>query len=548
MPGRTSLPLLALLALPLGACGDSTGSGGTSGKPGPEPPAPTDSVAVSMDVAADRSPISPYVYGSNQDRAGSVWTVRRLGGNRLTGYDWENNYSSAGSDFQQSSDDYLVWAEGVPAEDAAEPAAVPTHFHDRSLEMGAESILTLQMAGYVAADGQGPVSEAQTAPSPRWVEVRARKGAPFDLVPDRTDGAVYMDELVNLLVSRYGPAGSDRGVRWYSLDNEPALWSSTHPRIHPEPVGAAELVDRSIELAAAVKDVDPGAGILGPALYGMGAFATLQDAPDWPGVKGAHDWFIDYYLDRMRQAEASGGRRLLDVLDVHWYPEARGDRRITEPGATTPADVEARLQAPRSLWDPTYREDSWIAQYLPQYLPLLPRLRTSIDRYYPGTELAITEYDYGAGDHVSGGLAQADVLGAFGRYGVRIATLWGIEEGDAYTAAAFSLYRNYDGRGARFGSTSVRARVDDPAKASVYASIDGDDPSTLHVVLINKRDHALRGRFTVANGAAYSTGEVWGFDASGPAITARPAVEGAGGGGFSYDVPAYSAVHLVLRR
>jgi hypothetical protein len=37
---------------------------------------------------------------------------------------------------------------------------------------------------------------------------------------------------VNLLVNKLGKA-SDGGIKFYSLDNEPALWPSTHPRIHP---------------------------------------------------------------------------------------------------------------------------------------------------------------------------------------------------------------------------------------------------------------------------------------------------------------------------
>ena len=40
--------------------------------------------------------------------------------------------------------------------------------------LGAETLITLQMAGYVSADGLGIVSAADTAPSSRWKEVVAR--------------------------------------------------------------------------------------------------------------------------------------------------------------------------------------------------------------------------------------------------------------------------------------------------------------------------------------------------------------------------------------
>ena len=42
-----------------------------------------------------------------------------------------------------------------------------------------------------------------------------------------------MDEFVNFLVSRYGPAGSPQGIKFYSLDNEVDAWQATHYEVHP---------------------------------------------------------------------------------------------------------------------------------------------------------------------------------------------------------------------------------------------------------------------------------------------------------------------------
>lgn len=539
------------LALALVLAGGMPACKGTS-EPGGKPPVdtttttpPTNNIKVDVLIRPDeeRSPVSPLIYGSNQDYSGLSWTIRRYGGNRTTGYNWENNYSSAGSDWQQSSDDWLVSNDHIP--NGRIPGVVLTTFHDRSLAMGAASIVTLQMAGYVAADAKGTVTQAETAPSPRWVRVVPKKAGPLLTTPDTTDGVVCMDELVNLFVQKYGNATSSRGVRWYSLDNEPALWPSTHPRIHPQKTGAKELVDRSVALASAVKAVDPGAGIVGPVLYGMGAYLTFQDAPDWTTVKGSYRWFIDWYLSQMKQAETTGGRRLLDALDVHWYPEALGDHRIVDDAVNTTKDDEARMQAPRTLWDSTYRENSWIAQWSSQYLPLLPTLKTSIDRYYPGTKLAITEYDYGAGDRISGGLAQADVLGAFGRYGVDVATLWGIQQSDAYAAAAFRLYRDYDGRGGQYGTTSVRANTADVANTSVWAATD--DAGALHVILINKSRSDIDARVAITSAKSYSAGIAWGFDRTSAQLTQRPGVSSIKDNAFTYTVPALGAVHLVLK-
>src|SRR5690348_14783039 len=72
-------------------------------------------VTFTIDTSAERTPISPYIYGTNQDLSGTErWTLRRFGGNRTTGYNWENNASNAGSDWQQSSDDFMCSSLTIP--------------------------------------------------------------------------------------------------------------------------------------------------------------------------------------------------------------------------------------------------------------------------------------------------------------------------------------------------------------------------------------------------------------------------------------------------
>mgnify|MGYP005725362665 CR=1 FL=1 len=506
-------------------------------------------IQISINTSEQRKPISPYIYGSNQDLSDNdAWTVRRLGGNRLTGYNWENNASNAGKDWFHSSDDFLVSFMNIPANQANRPGIVMTEFHDRSLVIGAESVLTLQMAGFVAKDKNGTVQENETAPSPRWVAAKARKDGEFALTPDLTDNAVYMDELVNFLISEFGQAQEVDGVRWYALDNEPALWSSTHPRISPGQIIGLELVNRSIEMAAAIKDVDPAAEILGPALYGFNAFHTLQDALDWPVINQNFRWFIDYYLDKMKNAEESAGRRLIDVLDVHWYPEARGDHRIVFDGeALTPKDVEARVQAPRTLWDPTYFEDSWIGMWRRDFLPLIPNLQQSIENYYPGTKLSFTEFAYGGGGHVSGGLAHADALGIFGKYGIYLATYWQEGEDNSYVVAANNLFRNYDGNFAAFGNTSVAASSSNIEKISVYASIVEDAPEKLHLILLNKDfDAAQDLNISIESDALYEYVDIWTFDDSSPEILYAGRMSDILENALFFQIPKASAVHLVF--
>lgn len=69
------------------------------------------------------------------------------------------------------------------------------------------------MAGYVAADKNGTVTASQVAPGARWNDIVFAKNSTFSLTPDLTDTHVYMDEFVNMLVSKYGKANTDKGIR-----------------------------------------------------------------------------------------------------------------------------------------------------------------------------------------------------------------------------------------------------------------------------------------------------------------------------------------------
>ena len=496
-------------------------------------------VEFTVDTDEVQGEISPLVYGTNYSSL-IIAPANRSGGNRWTGYNWEQNASHAGADWYHHNDNYLPWIMGIPSALSDEPGIVLTTIHERNLARDAYSLITLPMAGYAARDKNGEVTEPEAAPSPRWVAVVDRKGAPFSFPPDTTDGALYIDEQLDFLIGRFGPAGSADGIEAYALDNEPALWTSTHPRIFPQPLTVAELMERTRSLSAVIKNMDPAAEVYGPSLYGFNAYLNLQDAPDWGDYSGTYDRFIDAYLDIMRMASDTAGVRLLDVLDVHWYPEPAG----VYSGDTTRTVAETRMQVTRSLWDPTYIEDSWIGQWFSP-VAILVYLQDAIASYFAGTQLAITEYDYGAPDHISGGIAQVDALGIFGRFKVYFGSKWGAV--DEYIRSAYRLYLDYDGVGGQFGDLAVAATTADIENTSLYAALSDDQPSRLHLVLVNKNyDEAVAGHFQVRGPALYTHGESWGFTRSDTLIIAGPAITVDPSNAFDFELPPLSAHHVVL--
>ncbi|MCC6811491.1 MAG: glycoside hydrolase family 44 protein [Deltaproteobacteria bacterium] len=501
-------------------------TGATSGASGPT--APTSSVVLRVDANASRRAISPLVYGMNQDAStpATRYGLLRFGGNRFSAYNWENNASNAGSDWLYQNDGYLS-ANIVPG------AAVGDRI-DAARGIGAAALVTVPILDYVAADRSGGGDVRNSGPSylsTRFRQNRATKGQPFTTPPNTTDGFVYQDEFVAWVKAEAGAVPV-----LFSLDNEPDLWADTHAEVHPSPVTYEELVERTVRYATAVKAVWPSAPVSGFVSYGFGGYVTLQDAPD----ASSHGDFIDYYLAKMRDASTGAGRRLIDYLDLHWYPEARGGgARITGNG-TGAALVAARLQAPRSLWDPSYREDSWIADYLDAPIALLDRLEAQIAGGYPGTQLAFTEWNFGGGSHISGAIATADVLGIFGQRGVGIGAYWKLSANEAFAEAAFAAYRNFDGKSGQFGDTSVSATTSDAEASSVYASIDAANPSRVVIVALNKRSVPLRAEIDLTHATSYTRAHVYQLTGASAAVVAAADLAASAANHFSYDMPAMS--------
>ncbi len=494
------------------------------------------SVSLTFTIRSDqaRHPISPLIYGTNQPTNAAVnrYGLLRKGGNRLTAYNWENNASNAGSDYNYQNDGYLS--------SSATPGAAEKVTLDAARAIGGTALLTIPIVDYVAADklGGGDVrNSGANYLDTRFKRNRATSGATPTATPDTTDAYVNQDDFITWLEATR--AGAPVII---SLDNEPDLWFDTHPEVHPAPVTYAELVSRTLTYATMIKKVAPTMPVTGFVSYGFGGYVDLQSAPDAAGKPE----FIDYFLTQVHAAELTAGHRLVDYLDLHWYPEAKGPAgRITGTNITTD-QVTARVQAPRSLWDPTYTESSWVASYLGAPVQLIPRLKAQIADYNPGTLLAFTEWNYGAGDDISGGVATADVLGIFGREGVGLASLWKLNGTEAYNDAALRLFRNFDGSGGAFGDTSLQASTSDVVSTSIYASVDAANPARTVLVALNKTTTTKTAGLTLAHPTAYTRLAVYTLTAAGGAQPVHAAdVLATATNAFRYDLPPMSVSVLV---
>lgn len=522
-------------------------------------------VTFQIDASAVGTEISPLIYGVNGSLRPSGVTAIRLGGNRWTGYNWETNNSNAGADYLHSSDQFLTGAYGQTTAPGA--AILPTL--QEAASIGATANLTIPMAGYVSADQNGTVTPAETAPSARWNQVVQRKsevypGSALSLTPNLSDNYVFNDELVHWIEAN---RQSGQSVN-YILDNEPALWEETHPYLYGSTNPTfADVGTRSLATASMIKDLAPNAPVLGGVTFGWSGAQTLGDAADFDDQVASDGGrqldklqFNRWLLKEFAAEEAAQERVLMDALDMHWYPEARGDGlRITAEGAgsTSAGVVEARLQAPRSLWDPTYIEDSWITNSIlvdysgqgnDQGIELLNRMRADIEELKPGTKISISEYNYGGGHHISGAIAQADVLGIFGREGVWNASWWPIqsEANSQYTRAGFEAFTDFDGQGGRFGDLSLEATTNDIESSSVYASRSAENPNELIVVAINRTEAPLDAAIEITDQRVYKTAEIFQLTDAGPNVVAAGDQALNALNAFLYEMPAYSVSTIRL--
>lgn len=464
----------------------SCASTGSASKKGTEI---KDNITVTVDFEAPKKVISPYIFGIND--GADLNTVHpksiRLGGNRMTAYNWETNKSNAGSDWHNSSDDYLINKISAYKSFPGGPALFVAHNAD--FYNVPYTLLTLQMAGYVAK-ANGNMTKDNKLDGPDWCKVINRKNGDFLLKPDTTDNYVYTDEYLNYLANMIGKSDSSTGFKGYALDNEPALWQHTHSLIQREPLKTEELLEKSIDLALTVKDFDPSADVFGPCLFGYSAYCAL--GANWKSIEAnsffKYQWFIDYYLDKMKEAEDKYGKRLLDVLDLHYYTEAKGAcGKRTCNHYDNDECIKARINSVRSLYDENYKEKSWIQDTGAMFFPLIPKLQDSINKFYPGTKIAFSEYDFGGGEHISGAIAQADFLGLLAEKEVYFASIWAFDKAE-YQFAAINMFTDYDSNGSYFGDTLISSSTSDDYTVTAFVAENKTD-GKLHIIMNNKSIH-----------------------------------------------------------
>jgi hypothetical protein len=477
---------------------------------------------LTVDAAAARHAISPLVYGMNSYRQSDPdheslkvakavrLTLDRWGGDGVTRYNYKLDISNHAAHW---------FYENIPNANSNYPDV--SEFNTQVADdraSGAKTMGTVPVMGWVARSRTmaGSFSVAKYGPQqktdPYWT------GFGNGLTPDGkkitgndpTDTCIPVDaswteDWVKYLVNKFGDAAHG-GVAIYSLDNEPNWWDLNHRDVHPLPFTYDELTENGIKVARAVKAADPTAEVSGPVIDNWYAYFYSQrdlETVRFTSLGITYDFsdrashgnlpFIEYYLRTFKAAQDADPNhaRLLDYLDLHTY--FAPDNAQLNPVANS-ENQKAVINSTRVFWDPTYtdqrlRDPNNYAQTIPPMM--IRRMRQWIAANYPGTKTAITEYNWGAQEHISGAVAQADILGIFGREALDLGALWGPPDLDTPAMFAFKIFRNYDDAGGAFGDISIGANSSDQGSLAVYAALRNTDNSVT-VIVINKTFEDLK--------------------------------------------------------
>ncbi|HEX7071152.1 MAG TPA: glycoside hydrolase family 44 protein, partial [Rhodothermales bacterium] len=292
-------------------------------------------VFVSVDAGGEAKPISPYIYGMNNalsswtGQANSVEFVRlrdagvRLfrdnGGNNATKYNWRLKLSS-----------HPDWYNNVYSNDWDHRAELLSENFPN-----AKGLFAFQLLGKAAATTNQNFNDWGYNQSQWWEGVRNNWAGGGG--PTRGEGNpdLYLmdwpaDSTVGILEHWFG----ERGLRlepsqfqYWNMDNEPEIWNGTHDDVMPTQLPAEEFMQKYFAVAKKARAAYPEIKLLGPSP------ANEWQWYNWTnGIRydGRHHSWLEYFIRRIGEEQQASGVRLLDVLDVHFYPYETNPRDVVQ--------------------------------------------------------------------------------------------------------------------------------------------------------------------------------------------------------------------------
>ena len=444
-------------------------------------------VRVDIDLTKPTKPVSPYIYGKNNVLPNSFLTsgtseevtkakeagvrfIRQGGGNNSTKYNWRLKLSS-----------HPDWYNNVYSNDW--DIAAKNMFDKLP---GAQGMWSFQLLGMAASNANNNFSDWTYNQSQWWsgvVQNLAGGGTPNKAGGSKAsvegNPNLYLmpwiaDSTVGILDKWFGAKGlgyDKSKIQYWSMDNEPEIWSGTHDDVMKTQCSAEEFMQLYFKVAKAARAKYPDIKLSGPV-----------PANEWQWYRWGNDGipsdgkkycWLEFFIKRIAEEEKASGIRLLDVLDIHYYPET--------------SDAAKCVQLHRVFFDRNYDypeangvhtvNGGWDSNINKEYI--LGRCSDWLTKYMGanhGVGLAVTETGMKSTNANVQAVWYASILGEFMKNSVEIFTPWSWDIGMWETLHLFSRYNqeNY-----------IQATSQNESLISAYPTINTASDS-MTVVLINR--------------------------------------------------------------
>jgi len=515
-------------------------------------------VVITVNAADGKKPVSPYIYGRNNsfsDSYGSIKSAseitmykeaglrlaRENGGNNATKYNWRKKISS-----------HPDWYNNVYDHDWDKLSSyIMTNVPDMQV------MWAFQLIGKAASNKNNNFNDWSYNQSQWW------SGCAQNLagggIPNASGGSVASvngntalytmdwpaDSTAEVLNHWFGTKGiglNSTNFRYWDMDNEPEIWSGTHDDVMPTQPAAAAFMDNYFAVAKKARALYPGIKLCGPVT--ANEWQWYKWGSETLNINGKYYSWLEYFIKRVADEQKVTGIKLLDVLDIHWYP-----------GESADADV---LQLHRIFYDKTYNypganglksiNGGWDNTLTKEYI--FQRINDWLTLYFGanhGITIGLSESGINSTNANVNSVLYASLLGTFANNGVEMYTPWSWNTGMWETLHLFSRYAKNQSIASTStlenmvsGYTTLSSNAD-----SMTVILVNRDLSSTHNVTVN-----LSG-FSVANGT-YNTLQLASLPATETFVShtvnaLKKSAVTVSGNSFSIQLPTVSTTAIILK-
>lgn len=459
-------------------------------------------VTINVNAALDKKPVSPFIYGRNNNFSNVFGTpttaseitlykeaglrfARENNGNNATKYNWQKKISS-----------HPDWYNNVYDHD--------WDFACETIEANMPDIgvmWSFQLIGKVAANKNNNFNDWAYNNSQWWEGVAQNLAGGGEMNPTGTKAKVegnpdlYLEDwpaesTTGILDHWFGAGGkgySKEQFQYWNMDNEPEIWSGTHDDVMPTQLSADAFMTKYFAVAKKAREKFPEIKLVGPVP--ANEWQWYKWSNESLKIDGKYYPWLEYFIKRVADEQKTSGIRLLDVLDIHFYP-----------GETANADV---VQLHRIFYDETYAypgangirtmNGSWDTSLNKEYI--FKRVEDWLNLHFGeghGITLSLSEFGSNSSNPNANAVLYASMLGTFANYGVEIFTPWTWKPGMWETLHLFSRYAK---------PTNVRSTSSAESTVSAYTTLSSDADS-LTVILVNK--HVTTAQTTTVSLAGFA--------------------------------------------